>query len=61
MFGAIVFTAMSIGRATSFAPDASKAQASAARILALINRTPKIDTFSSEGIEMVIYISNDKD
>ena len=53
MFAAVVFTALSIGRASSFAPDASKAQVSAAKILALINRKPDIDSSSSEGIKLV--------
>ena len=53
VFGAVVFTAISVGRVTSFAPDASKAQASAARILALINRKPLMETSSTEGIQLV--------
>ena len=53
MFAAVVFTALSIGRASSFAPDASKAQVSAGKILALLNRKPKIDTSSSEGTKLV--------
>lgn len=53
VFAAVVFTALSIGRASSFAPDASKAQVSAAKILALINRKPDIDSSSSEGIKLV--------
>ena len=53
VFAAVVFTALSIGRASSFAPDASKAQVSAAKIIALINRKPQIDTSSSDGIRLV--------
>ena len=50
-----MFTALSIGRASSFAPDASKAQVSAAKIIALLNRKPQIDASSSEGIKLVSH------
>lgn len=53
VFAAVVFTALSIGRASSFAPDASKAQVSAAKILSLLNRKPSIDSASSEGLKLV--------
>ena len=49
----MVFTALSLGRASSFAPDASKAQVSAARIFALFNREPPIDTTSPDGERLV--------
>ena len=52
-FAAVVFTALSLGRASSFAPDASKAQASAARIFALLNREPPIDSTSPDGERLV--------
>ena len=52
-FAAVVFTAVSLGRASSFAPDASKAQASAARIFALFDRKPPIDTTSPDGERLV--------
>ena len=55
VFAAVVFTALSIGRASSFAPDASKAQVSAAKIIALLNRKPQIDASSSEGIKLVSH------
>ena len=55
VFGAIVFTAISIGQASSVAPDASKAQVSAAKIIALLNRKPQIDASSSEGIKLVSH------
>ena len=48
-FSAIVFTALILGRATSLAPDASKAKISVARIFALFNRKPPIDTTSTDG------------
>ena len=50
---AVVFTALSLGRASSFAPDASKAKASAARIFALFTREPPIDTTSPNGTKPV--------
>ena len=52
-FAAVVFTALSLGRASSFAPDASKAQASAARIFSLFNRQPPIDSTSPDGERLV--------
>ena len=52
VFAAVVFTALSIGRASSFAPDASKAQVSAAKIISLLNRRPQIDSSSGEGIKL---------
>lgn len=53
VFAAVVFTALSLGRASSFAPDASKAQLSASRILTLLDRVPLIDTKSTEGQKLV--------
>ena len=53
MFGAVIFTAIAIGQASSFAPGTSKAQVSAAKIIALLNRKPQIDASSSEGIKPV--------
>ena len=53
VFGAVVFTALSLGRASSFAPDASKAQASASRILSLLRRKPVIDATSPDGQKLV--------
>ena len=52
-FAAVVFTAFFLGRASSFGPDISKAQASAARIFALFNREPPIDTTSPDGMKPV--------
>ena len=52
-YAAVVFTALTLGRASSFAPDASKAQASAARILHLFERKPPIDTTSPDGMKPV--------
>ena len=52
-YAAVVFTALSLGRASSFAPDASKAKVSAARILHLFARKPPIDTTSPDGMKPV--------
>ena len=52
-FAAIVFTAVSLGKASSFAPDTSKAQASAARIFHLFKRQPPIDSTSPDGLQPV--------
>ena len=49
VFSAIVFGAMSIGQASSFAPDAAKAQASAEHIFKLLDSVPSIDAYSTEG------------
>ena len=57
VFGAVVFTALSLGRASSFAPDASKAQASASRILFLLRRKPVIDATSPNGQKLVCLTS----
>ena len=51
MFSAVVFGAMAIGQASSFAPDASKAQASAVQIFALLDMEPSIDSESTEGLK----------
>ena len=49
----MVFTGLQIGQATSLAGDASKAKVSAARILALLNHVPPIDTESPDGLKPV--------
>ncbi len=53
VYAAVIFTALSLGRASSFAPDASKAHISAARILSLLDRNPLIDSTSTEGQKLV--------
>lgn len=53
VFAAVVFTALSVGRASSFAPDLTKARVSASRILTLIRREPPIDSYSKEGLTPV--------
>lgn len=49
MYAAVVFTALSLGRASSFAPDAQKAKVAASRVFALINRKSVTDGYSTEG------------
>ena len=41
---AIIFGAMGVGQASSFAPDYGKAKISAARIFALFDREPALDS-----------------
>ena len=53
VFAAVVFTALSLGRASSFAPDATKAKLSATRIIALLKRRPLIDITSTQGQKLV--------
>ena len=48
-----MFTALSLGRASSFAPDATKAKLSVARILAILQRQPRIDSTSPYGAKLV--------
>ena len=56
VFAAVVFTALSIGRASSFAPDAQKAQLSASRIFNLVHRMPEIDNYDTDGEKPVIVM-----
>jgi hypothetical protein len=44
---------MALGQASAFAPDASKAKVSASHIFFMINREPKIDVYSEEGMKDV--------
>lgn len=48
-FSAVVFGGMAIGQASSFAPDAAKAQSSAVAVFKLLDRKPEIDSESTEG------------
>ncbi|CAN0362630.1 unnamed protein product [Lampetra fluviatilis] len=49
VFSAIVFSAMSVGQTSSFAPDFAKAQMSARRVFALLAQVPSIDSYSEAG------------
>ncbi|KAJ3338547.1 Multidrug resistance protein 1 [Gonapodya sp. JEL0774] len=46
---ALLFTAMSLGRASAFAPSFSKAQISAGAVFSVIHRTPSINAVGSDG------------
>jgi len=48
-FSAVIFGAMSLGQATSFAPNYQKGAAAAGHIKKLIGSLPKIDSYSEEG------------
>ena len=53
VFSAIVFGAMAVGQVSSFAPDYAKAKVSAAHIIMIIEKTPLIDSYSTEGQKLV--------
>ncbi|KAL2777417.1 phosphatidylcholine translocator ABCB4 isoform A [Daubentonia madagascariensis] len=50
VFSAIVFGAVALGHASSFAPDYAKAKLSAAHLFMLFERQPSIDSYSEEGL-----------
>ncbi|KAL5007420.1 hypothetical protein ScPMuIL_016226 [Solemya velum] len=50
VFSVVMFCTMAMGQMLSFAPDASKARVSAAKILELLDRKPAIDSESKTGI-----------
>uniref|UniRef100_A0A8I3N6S8 P-type phospholipid transporter n=1 Tax=Canis lupus familiaris TaxID=9615 RepID=A0A8I3N6S8_CANLF len=50
VFSAIVFGAVALGHASSFAPDYAKAKLSAAHLFMLLERQPLIDSYSEEGL-----------
>ena len=43
---------MAIGEASSFAPDAAKAEQSAKEIFKLLDKEPKIDSYSEDGCKL---------
>ncbi|KAK2154279.1 hypothetical protein LSH36_272g05058 [Paralvinella palmiformis] len=49
VFSAIVFSALQVGQATSFAPDYGEAKVSAAKIFALLDRKSAIDSSDPDG------------
>ena len=55
VFAAILFGAMAAGQASSFAPDYGKAKIAAARLFALFDRVPSIDSSSPDGDKLVSY------
>ena len=58
VFGALVFCAMGLGNASSWAPDAAKAKIAAARIFGLIDRVPEIDSSSTAGKKLNRLVGN---
>ncbi|XP_006891547.1 PREDICTED: multidrug resistance protein 3 [Elephantulus edwardii] len=51
VFSAIVFGAVALGHASSFAPDYAKAKLSAAHLFMLFERQPLVDSYSEEGLK----------
>uniref|UniRef100_A0A3P9I9C9 ATP-binding cassette, sub-family B (MDR/TAP), member 4 n=1 Tax=Oryzias latipes TaxID=8090 RepID=A0A3P9I9C9_ORYLA len=49
VISAVLFGAMAVGEANSFAPNYAKAKMSAAHLMMLINKVPDIDNLSNEG------------
>ena len=58
VFFALVFGALAVGQAGSFAPDYKKAKLSANRIFELLDRKPVIDGESEEGSKLVSSSKN---
>lgn len=56
VFFALVFGATGAGQATAFAPDYAKAKLSANRVFHLLDRTPVIDNYSTDGEELVSVV-----
>lgn len=57
MISAVLFGAMALGEANSFAPNYAKAKLSASHLLMLLNKEPAIDNMSQEG-QSPVYNSN---
>lgn len=53
VFIAVIFGALAIAQAGSFAPNYAKAKLSARRIFAIIERKPDIDSYSEDGTQLV--------
>ena len=53
VFFALVFGAAGAGQAGAFAPNYAKAKLSASRIFFLLDREPKIDSYSETGEKLV--------
>uniref|UniRef100_A0A671FV25 ATP binding cassette subfamily B member 1 n=1 Tax=Rhinolophus ferrumequinum TaxID=59479 RepID=A0A671FV25_RHIFE len=60
VFSAIVFGAVALGHASSFAPDYAKAKLSAAHLFMLFERQPLIDSYSEEGLRPSKFEGNVK-
>lgn len=46
----MILSAMTVGQAVALAPDYSQAKVAAARVLAILDRVPSIDTSSATGV-----------
>lgn len=49
VISAVLFGAMAVGEANSFAPNYAKAKMSASHLLMLLNKEPEIDNLSEQG------------
>ncbi|KAM9325016.1 ATP-dependent translocase ABCB1-like [Gastrophryne carolinensis] len=58
VFSAVIFAAMNVGQSTSLAPDFGKARVSGQRIMKLLDRTPKIDSYSEDGDKLSAFEGN---
>ncbi|KAL1777610.1 multidrug resistance protein 1 isoform X2, partial [Sigmodon hispidus] len=58
VFSAVVFGAMAAGNASSFAPDYAKAKVSASHIIMIMEKVPKIDSYSTEGLKPNVLEGN---
>ena len=52
---ALIMGTMTVGQASAFAPNYNKAIIGAARIFALLDRTPLIDSTGELGVDIVRY------
>ncbi|XP_039599119.1 ATP-dependent translocase ABCB1-like [Polypterus senegalus] len=53
-----MFATMHVGRSSSSAPDFAKAKVSAQRIFSLLEKKPKIDIYSTEGLKLNHFDGN---
>ncbi|XP_047217710.1 ATP-binding cassette, sub-family B (MDR/TAP), member 4 isoform X3 [Girardinichthys multiradiatus] len=58
VISAVLFGAMAVGEANSFAPNYAKAKISASHLLMLLNKEPEIDNLSEEGESPDIFDGN---
>ncbi|NXA63294.1 MDR1 protein, partial [Mohoua ochrocephala] len=58
VFSSVIFAAMNVGQSASLAPDYGKARMSAQRIFQLLERKPRIDSYSDEGEKLSHFEGN---
>ncbi|KAK5603038.1 Multidrug resistance protein 1 [Crenichthys baileyi] len=58
VISAVLFGAMAVGEANSFAPNYAKAKISASHLIMLLNKEPEIDNLSEEGESPDIFDGN---